>query len=110
MGKYERDRGAGFEREIARLLGVRRRLRCDFSESAPDIETEHLIIECKRRAKIAAVRWLEQAIGYAQHDNQGRIPVVFCREDRGPVVAMLLAEDLLALVNRDQESGDMVDG
>jgi hypothetical protein len=98
----ERDKGARFEREIARLLGVRRYLRADYSESAPDLVTEHLIVECKRRKSIAAIRWLEQADGYATKDEQGRIPVVFCREDRGPAVALLHAEDLLSLMSMER--------
>jgi hypothetical protein len=102
MGKPSRDKGALFEREIGHLLSVRRRLRADYSESAPDIETEHLIVECKRRKSLAVGRWLEQAAGYAEKDDKGRIPVVFCREDRGPVIAVLHAEDFLALLNRKE--------
>jgi Holliday junction resolvase len=101
MSKAQRDKGARFEREIASLLGVRRRLRADYSESAPDIETEHFIVECKRRSKIAIGRWMDQVRGYAERDEAGRIPVVFCREDGGPVLAILYAEDLLALVNKE---------
>ena len=97
MSKAQRDKGARFEREVANLLGAKRHLRCDYSESAPDMTTERWVVECKRRASIAAVRFLEQAIGYAEQDAQGRIPVVMMREDRGPIVAMLLAEDLLVL-------------
>lgn len=103
MSRAERDKGARFEREISRLLGVGRHLRPDYSESAPDLVTEHLIVECKRRKGIAAIRWLEQAAGYAEEDEQGRIPVVFCREDRGRVVALLYAEDFLSLMNREDQ-------
>ena len=94
MGKAQRDIGARFEREMARLLGVRRRLRADYSESAPDLETPRLVVECKYRASIAAVRWLEQAEGYAQ--GSGKVPVVFARE-RGssrPIAIIPLADFL----------------
>lgn len=43
MGKLQRDIGARFERECARLLGVRRNVRGDYSESKPDIETGRLM-------------------------------------------------------------------
>lgn len=101
MSKSQRDKGNRLEVAVAHLFDTRRRLRADWSESAPDVETEHFVIECKSRAKIAAVRFLEQAVTYAERDPQGRIPLVMMREDRGPVVAMLLASDLLALVNRE---------
>lgn len=101
MAKAQRDKGARFEREIASLLGVKRHLRCDYSESAPDLYTDHLIVECKRRKQIAVGRWMEQVRRYAELDEKGRIPVVFCREDGGTVMAILYAEDLLALINRE---------
>lgn len=103
MSKAQREKGVRFELEVANLLGAKRHLRCDYSESAPDIKTETFVVECKRHVAIAAVRFLEQAIGYAEQDDRGRIPLVMMREDRGPVVAMLLAEDLLALMNREGE-------
>jgi hypothetical protein len=100
MSRKERDTGARFEREIARLLGVRRNLRGDYSESAPDIETDRLVGECKYRANIAVVRWLEQAEGYAE--GRGRTPVVFARERGGSKpIAILRLEDFLDLLNEE---------
>jgi hypothetical protein len=97
IAKLQRDIGARFEREIARLLGVRRNLRADYSESAPDLETDTLIVECKYRSAIAVVRWLEQAEGYAE--GTGKIPVVFARErgDGRPIVILRL-EDVLEMI------------
>ena len=97
MGKAQRDIGARFEREMARLLGVRRRLRADYSESAPDLETDKLIVECKYRGNIAVCRWLEQAEGYAE--GSGKVPVVFARE-RGSSrpIAILPLEDFLEIL------------
>jgi hypothetical protein len=104
MAKCQRDAGARFERECAKLLGVRRRLRCDWSESGPDLVTDRLVCECKKRAAIAAVRWLEQAEGYAAA-YPGRVPVVFAREKGskdGPV-AILRAVDFLELLNGQED-------
>jgi hypothetical protein len=97
MAKLQRDIGARFEREIARLLGVRRNLRADYSESAPDLETDRLVIECKYRSGIAVCRWLEQAERYAE--GSGKVPVVFARErgDSRPV-AVLRLQGFLELI------------
>ncbi len=99
MSKKQRDTGSRFEREMARRLGVRRNLRADYSESAPDMETDNLVVECKYRAQIMVVRWLEQAERYAA-DIANKVPVVFARErgDRRPI-AVLRAEDFLAILN-----------
>lgn len=97
MAKLQRDIGARFEREIARLLGVRRILRADYSESAPDLETDRLVVECKYRSGIAVCRWLEQAERYAA--GSGKVPVVFARE-RGQArpIAILRLDDFLELL------------
>ncbi len=98
MSKAQRDTGARFEREMARRLGVRRNLRADYSESAPDLETDSLVVECKYRAHITVVRWLEQAERYAEGSD--KVPVVFARErgDRRPI-AILRLDDFLAILN-----------
>jgi len=98
MSKQQRDIGARFEREIAKLLGVRRNLRADYSESAPDLETDQLIVECKYRTGIAVMRWLEQCEGYAE--NSIKTPVVFARErgDSRPI-AILRLDDFLEILN-----------
>jgi hypothetical protein len=103
MGKAERDCGARFEREIARLLGVRRNLRADWSESAADLVTDNLVVECKFRSKLAALRWLEQAERYAE--GTGKIAAVFARErnDSRPI-AILRLEDFLALIVEDKKA------
>ena len=103
MGKCERDAGCRFEREIAKLLGTRRRLRCDWSEKAPDLITDRLLCELKYRAKIAALRWLEQSEGYASA-YPGRIPVVFARERGDPrPIAILRLEDFLELISEAEQ-------
>jgi hypothetical protein len=98
MGKAERDCGVRFERECAKLLGIRRHVRGDWSESAPDLVTDRLVVEAKFRDKIAAQRWLEQCEGYAAA-YPGRIPVCFARERRDSrPIAILRLEDFLDLI------------
>lgn len=105
MSKRERDIGARFEREIALLLGVRRHIRGDYSESAPDLETDRLVVECKYRAGIAVVRWLEQAERYAEFSV--KVPVVFARErgDSRPI-AILRLDDFLDILGDDARRND----
>lgn len=97
MSKRSVDSGKRWEREVARLLGVRRRLRSDYSESAPDLETDRLVVECKYRASIAVVRWLEQAERYA--DGTCKLAICFARErnDSRPI-AVLRMEDFLEIL------------
>lgn len=100
MAKLQRDIGCRFERECAKRLGVRRNLRADYSESAPDLETDRLIVEAKYRASIAVVRWLEQATSYS--DGTGKVPIVFARErGKSKPIAILWLEDFLELTSKD---------
>jgi hypothetical protein len=103
MSKIQRDIGARFEREIARLLGVRRNLRADYSESAPDLETDTLVVECKYRSGIAVCRWLEQAERYA--DGTGKVAVCFARErGDGRPIAILRLEDFLDMIVENKKA------
>ena len=98
MAKLQRDIGCRFEREIAHRLGVRRNLRADYSESAPDLETDRLVVECKYRSGIAVCRWLEQAERYAR--DTGKTAVVFARERNEPrPIAILRLDDFLQILD-----------
>ena len=109
MSKTQRDKGKRFEVMVAHLTGGKRHIRADYSESAPDVETDTFLIECKHYKSIAAIRFLEQATVYTERDPKARIPLVMMREDRGPVVAMILASDFLALVNMKKGTDDVSD-
>jgi len=98
MSKYQRDKGARFEREMATRLGVRRVVRGDYSTSCEDIEHPVFSIECKVRAGIAALRWLDQASTYGK--RTGKVPVVFLREDRGAPAVLMWFDDWQELYRR----------
>lgn len=77
MSKSQRDKGARFEREVAKLFGVQRVHRCSYGESAPDIVTDEFVVECKVRANIPTIRlmeWIEQ------HHFKGFTPIVELHE------------------------------
>ena len=87
MGKASRDKGKRGEREARDVVrSMWRSPNCIRSAQvsgsfASDLMygPEGLHLEVKRYARIAAVRWLEQA----QNDSKGDVPVVLFKEDRG---------------------------
>lgn len=93
MSKSQRNKGAGFEREIAGILTdalgtvVKRNLaqsRGGATEGS-DITIGPFAIECKRRASIAVYDWLDQA----SRDAGDKIPLVVARADgRRPILIM----------------------
>lgn len=98
MSRKERDIGVRFEREVAKLLGTRRHLRADFSESAADIITPNLVIEAKYRKSLACEGWLQQVEAHAE---PGKYSVVLCRQHGGQAIAIMRATDFLELISED---------
>ena len=110
MGKASRDKGKRGEREVvdlfkARGLRARRTAQVDGGLSSDVLVEDRpsLHVEVKRYAKVAAVRFLEQAerdaAARADLTGKDREPVLFFREDGGPWRVMLnpdLFLDLLA--------------
>jgi hypothetical protein len=117
MARYEREKGAAFEREIAheleslrqrlaeRLSGraehifngtVWRNLKQYQSANQCDMHLGPLAIECKRRARIGNLyEWLGQA---ESGTEPGEIPVVIARADREEPVVILYLKDLEKLL------------
>ena len=98
MGARSRTKGKAGEREWAaflRDLGIDARRSQQYAggvgsaDVVSDLAGVHW--EVKRYARIAAARFLDQAV----RDSAGEsAPVVAMREDRGPWILMLRAEDL----------------
>ena len=100
MGRRSRTKGATFEREIATrltaVLGVpvKRRLG-QARDAGHDLQgAEPFIFELKRRARIGAMRWYEQAARAANTDGSD-IPAVILREDNGPAAVLISLDDFL---------------
>ncbi len=100
MSRYERERGAAFEREVAGILtehlgvAVRRKLG-QARDGGDDIQVGRFRIECKRRQRIAVYQWLEQCTVAA---GERDIPVVVARADGEAAIAVLALADLLPLI------------
>lgn len=98
MGKFQRDKGARVEREIAKALAayfdipVKRRLG-QAREGGEDIDADlPFCIEIKARADAPAVqKFLEQARDASRNDM--RTPVAVVKGDRKqPIVVMFLTD------------------
>ena len=102
MSKSQRDKGASFEREIAGMLSDR--LGCvvkrNLSQSrggeqeGSDITLGPFAIECKRRAKLSVMEWLDQA----QRDAGDKIPLVVARADGRRAILIMDFEQAIPLI------------
>jgi Holliday junction resolvase len=107
MGRTSREKGKRGERELAqalRDLGIDARRSVQYSgrEGTADLTTSLPGVhwEAKRSARIAALRFLEQA----ERDSPATdLPVVACREDRGPWTVIVRLEDLPRLAEKIAE-------
>lgn len=98
------NKGKSFEREVAawfRSLGLpgRRTAQVDGGLAADVLTVPGLHVECKRRARIGAARFMDQAVCDAGAD----VPLVFMREDRGPMLVMARADDVERVVQKARD-------
>lgn len=105
MSTKSRNKGSGYEREVAALFSdaldlatpIKRKLG-QSREAGNDLDCGPLVIEIKRRRRLATLtRWLNQArtaaLGRAGHCY----PVVVMREDSGKNMLLLALDDFLEL-------------
>jgi len=96
--------GKRFEQKVAAAHPLfRRYTRKSYGESAPDVLHPMVVIECKSRAKIVAIRFLEQAESYI---NDGRVAWVVMKEAnkrQSEWVVMMRFNDALALLEFAEE-------
>ena len=98
MGKYQRDKGANFERYVANRLKevfgprtTRSSGQCFKGDLRADVDCPKIWVECKvgKRPNIKAA--LEQAEEAEAGANTGKTPVAICKWDRQePIVSMRL--------------------
>lgn len=102
-GRHSRDKGAAFEREVAKVLEAHfkvpiKRILGQARDSGADIAAPGLRVECKRRKTLGPVaRWYEQA---ARAASNGEVALVVMRADQGDRLAVLNFDDLLRLIGR----------
>ena len=100
MSKSQRDKGAGFERDIVNMLKTHgyeaNRNLSQTRDGGGDIDLPRWMLECKRYAKIAVYTWLKQSIKAAK---PGQMPVVIARADKEEAIAILRLTDFMELMN-----------
>lgn len=99
MGKKSRDKGAGAERELSRILnetyGFKTR-RGDCFRYEPDvIGLDDIHVEVKRNEQISLTSWLRQAEKASK--RFGTLPAVFHRRNREPWFVSMLQENFEGL-------------
>jgi hypothetical protein len=104
MAKISRQRGATYEREVAKEifenLGVRiKRNLVQYQEANQgDLLLGDYLIECKRRRKIAVYEWMDQAEAACRIDQT---PIVAMRADGEESLAVMYLSDLLKLLREE---------
>jgi len=106
VGKFSRDKGARWERDVANIFkeasGGGDDIRRSFGQyrkgsDAPDVYHPIFNIECKVGKRINVLKALEQADSYKE--NKNKYSVAVCKLDRKePFIAMYL-KDFLKLVD-----------
>ena len=111
MGKTSRDKGKGYEREIAKILkkfGFKARRTeqyCGKSGDSSDVVgLPGIHIECKHYKSTGfKYEWLTQAI---EDSKDGETPIVVHRTDRNPNVVTLKLEDFIELYKKSLNKND----
>jgi hypothetical protein len=100
MSKSQRNKGAGYEREVCDVFSVAtgRKVQRHIGQSRDggnDITVGKLILECKRRKTLGTVEgWLQQA------EAAKVSAVVVARSDGGESLAIMSLADFLRLIDR----------
>lgn len=101
VSKAQRNKGAGFEREIANDLTeswgkkIQRNIG-QARDGGDDITVKPFRIECKRRKGISVYKWLEQCIDSMLPYHIGvtlQVPIVIARADQKEAIVIMRYED-----------------
>lgn len=100
MGKYQRNRGANFERELATYLtsALNRSVKRNIGQSrdgGDDITIRPFRIEAKRRKAFAVYEFLDQVQAASK---PGEIPVVIGRGDHREAFAVVPLDKFVVLM------------
>lgn len=116
MSKYQRDKGARFEREVCNAIEETtgfpaRRNLTQTRDGGYDIAFGKFRIECKARKALSIYSFLDQCQAACQ---PGDIPVVIAKADRRAPVVIMSLDDLLPILAgelsaRDYEDANDVD-
>lgn len=101
MGKSQRNKGAGYEREVCEVFSAAlgqtfKRNIGQARDGGNDINVGPLVVECKRRKSLGTVEsWLLQAA--AACDTSSQYPVVVGRSDGGKSLVIMDLDHFLDL-------------
>jgi len=105
MGKYQRDKGARFEREIANVLKevfgpktIRSSGQCFSGDTRADVDCPKIWVECKvgKRPNIKAA--LEQAEEASSSNGSDKKCVAICNWDREAATATMRLTDFIEIL------------
>jgi len=106
-----REKGKRGEREFAEVLrgmgiSARRSQQYAGNEGTADLKTDvpGLHVEVKRRTRIGAVRFMEQAERDCLSDD---LPIVALREDRGEWLILVRAKEIPKLIEKLGDAQEM---
>jgi len=116
MSAMSRRKGAGYEREIVKIiresLGIEVKRNLDqVRDGGGDIVLGKYLIECKRRKSIAVYEWLDQCIAACMNKFK---PLVVVRGDNRENLVILRLTDFLEIIKEkpldSMESSSSQDG
>jgi|10_taG_2_1085330.scaffolds.fasta_scaffold19785_7 hypothetical protein len=103
-GKRSRDKGAGWERELAKILReagfaeAKRGFQSRSGSDAPDVVLSDFWVEAKVGARTNPKKALEQATDAERdYDDTSRIPVAVTRDDRKKAMVTMWLTDWIKL-------------
>ncbi len=105
MGKSQRNKGAGYEREVCGLLNATfgtevSRVLGQARDGGGDIHLGNFLIECKRRKAMKTLYgWMAQATKSA-HESGLPIPVVMLRADGENTLVVIRLVDWMLTLDR----------
>lgn len=100
MTVNQRNKGHSFERDIVNLLKEHgyeaSRNLTQTRDSGGDISLSRWLFECKRYAKIAVYKWMDQAIKSAK---EKQTPVVIAKADRKEAIVIMRLTDFMEMMD-----------
>ncbi len=112
MGKMQRDKGAGFERQVAGMFrdwgykAFRTAQHMGKTGNAADVDgVPGLHIECKAVEKMRLYEWIAQADRDNKASKKDAIPVVIHKANYKPVLVTMHIEDFIEMY-KEWEAGN----
>ena len=111
MGKYSKDKGKRFEREVAGLFrdyGYNAHRTAQFKGNtgdAGDVEgIPGIHVECKHQERMNLYDWMSQSRFDANAEGKGNLPVVIHKANNKPILVTMTFQDWIQIY-REYASG-----